>query len=152
MYIASALRQQTIWLLASTTAPTGLGALRAEWRKSSALHAGLGSHCSYVVQRHSTKASAGWRLFFVPHAPPLPFESFVPLHCCWKEPRIEAPTVRVLAWSHFGWLQCFVSAARKVKHRRVLAVRRRGLLQKWHQHSFLCHLEIVDLEGGGASA
>lgn len=28
----------------------------------------------------------------------------------------------------------------------------RGLLQKWHQHSFQCHLESVHLEGGGASA
>ena len=69
-----------------------------------------------------------------------------------KKRRLKPQPSGSLCGPILGRLQCFVFAARKVKHRRVPGVRRRGLLQKWHQHSFLCHLESVDLEGGGASA
>ena len=69
-----------------------------------------------------------------------------------KKRRLKPQPSGSLCGPILGRLQCCVFAARKVKHRRVLGVRRRGLLQKWHQHSFLCHLESVDLEGGGASA
>ena len=48
------------------------------------------------------------------------------------------------------WMQCYVSAARKVKKKRVLGAHHRGQFLRWHRLSFRCRLEEVDLKGGGA--
>ena len=50
------------------------------------------------------------------------------------------------------WMQCYVSAARKVKKKRVLGAHHRGQFLRWHRLSFRCRLEEVDLKGGGAGA
>ena len=153
-----------IWLLASWLAISGLfgagGA--AEWRRSSALQQLSLFWMSLIIFLSFARAWFGNYSWLVVVGSM--FFAFILLLSALKGFRrlkLRRDSKRARKCAHpagsrcgpiLKWMQCYVSAARKVKKKRVLGAHHRGQFLRWHRLSFRCRLEEVDLKGGGAGA